>query len=113
MLADGTDTTAAFMAALGTPDQAAKLAEVKADNDAIVAAAPAEIHDAVTQFYAISETARAALDPTLSAADKRAAGAAAAAAATTPEAKAAIADYRTWVTANCGSLTTKILAGGA
>ena len=53
-----------------------------------------------------------ALDPTLSATDKAAARAKAATAAGTPEVTTAIADYKTWVQGNCGSLSTKILSGG-
>jgi hypothetical protein len=112
MLAADTDKTAAFAASIGTPEQAAKLAEVKADNDAVLAAAPSDIHDAVAKVYAVSEIARKALDTSLSPAEKRAAGSEAAAAVGTPEVKAAIADYKTWVQANCGDLSAKILAGG-
>ena len=111
MLATGVDKAGALIAAVGTPQLAANLAEVKADNDAVVAAAPADIHDALVKFYAISEAARRALDPSLSAADKRAAASDAATAAGTPEAKAAIADYKAWVQAHCGSLSAKILSG--
>ena len=112
MLATAAGKTAAFAASIGTPQQAAKLAEIKADNDAIVAAAPSGIRSAVTKFYGISSLARAALDPSLSPADKAAAGQRAATAVGTPEAKAAIADYKAWVSANCGSLATTILSGG-
>ena len=112
MLATAAGKTAAFAASIGTPQQAAKLAEIKADNDAIVAAAPSGIRSAVTKFYGISNLARAALDPSLSPADKAAAGQRAATAVGTPEAKAAIADYKAWVSANCGSLATTILSGG-
>jgi len=110
-LATGVDKAGALIAAVGTAELAAKLAEVKADNDAIVAAAPGELRDSLVKFYAISEVARRALDPGLSAADKRAAATQAAAAAGTPEAKAAIADYKSWVQANCGALSAKILSG--
>ena len=111
-LAADTEKTAGFAASIGTPQQAAKLAEIKADNDAVLAAAPAEIHDAIASVYRVSELAQAALDGTLSAADKRAASAAASAAVATPEVKAAIASYKDWVGANCGSLSAKILSGG-
>ena len=40
MLAADTEKTASFAASIGTPQQAAKLAEVKADNDAVLADAP-------------------------------------------------------------------------
>jgi len=112
MLAADTDKTAAFAASIGTPTQAAKLAEIKADNDAIVAAAPSGVRDAVTKFYKISGLARAALDPSLSAGAKAAAAAQATAAAAGPDAKAAIANYKVWVQTNCGSLSSKILSGG-
>ncbi len=112
MLAADTGKTAAFAASIGTPTQAAKLAEITADNDAILAAAPAGVHDAVAKVYAVSALARAALDPSLSATDKAAAGARAATAVGTPEVKAAITDYKTWVQANCGSAAAKILSGG-
>ena len=112
MLAADTDKTAAFAASIGTPTQAAKLAEINADNGAILAAAPSDVHDAVAKFYEVSALARAALDPSLSAGAKAAAAANAATAVGTPEAKAAIADYKTWVQTNCGSLSSKILSGG-
>lgn len=112
MLAADTEKTASFAASIGTPQQAAKLAEIKADNDAVLADAPSEIHDAITKVYAVSELARKALESGLSPADKSAAGRTAASAVGTPEVKAAIADYKAWVQANCGSLAPKILAGG-
>ena len=112
MLAADTDKTAAFAASIGTPSQAAKLAEIKADNDAILAAAPSDVHDAVAKFYEVSALARAALDPSLSAGAKATAVAKAATAVGTPEVKAAIANYKTWVQTNCGSLSSKILSGG-
>jgi len=111
-LASEADLTAGFAASIGTPQQAAKLAEIKAANDAILAAAPADIHDAISTVYQVSETARKALDPTLSAAEKQAARAAATSAISDPKVKSAIASYKAWVTANCGSLTSKILSGG-
>ena len=111
-LASAAAKTGALAASIGTPQQAAKLAEIKADNDAIVAAAPSAIRGAVTKFYEISNLARAALDQSLSPAERAAAGGRAATAVATPEAKAAIADYKAWVSANCGSLATTILAGG-
>ena len=112
LLATDAGKTAGFAASIGTPQQAAKLAEITADNNAIVAAAPSEIRGAVTKFYEISTLARAALDQSLSPAEKAAAGGRAATAVATPEAKAAIADYKAWVSANCGSLATTILSGG-
>lgn len=112
-LAAEADLTAGFAASIGTPQQAAKLAEIKAANDAILAAAPADIHDAIATVYAVSETARKALDTTLSAAEQQAARAAATSAIADPKVKTAIASYKAWVTANCGSLSGKILSGGA
>jgi hypothetical protein len=112
MLATATGKVAGLAASIGTPEQTAKLAEVKADNDAIVAAAPADIHDAVATFYAVSELAQQALDPSLSASERASLGSQAATQAGSAEAKAAIADYTTWVTANCGDLATEILSGG-
>ncbi len=112
MLATAAGKTAAFAASIGTPQQAAKLAEIKADNEAIVAAAPSGVRSAVTKFYEISNLGRAALDPSLSPAEKAAAGGRAATEVGTPEAKTAIADYKAWVSANCGSLATTILSGG-
>jgi hypothetical protein len=111
-LASEADLTAGFAASIGTPQQAAKLAEIKAANDAILAAAPADIHAAIATVYQVSETARKALDPTLSAADKQAARAAATSAIVDPKVKSAITSYKAWVTANCGSLSSKILSGG-
>ena len=64
-------------------------------------------------MYQVSETARKALDPTLSAAEKQAARAAATTAIADPKVNSAIASYKAWVTANCGSLSAKILSGGA
>ena len=112
LLAADTGKTAAFAASIGTPQQAAKLAEIAADNTAIVAAAPSEIRGAVTKFFEIATLARAALDRGLSPAEKAAAAGRTATAVATPEAKAAIADYKAWVSANCGSLATTILSGG-
>ena len=60
-LAAEADQTKAFAAAVGTPDQAAKLADLKAANADIAASAPDAIHDAVAKFYAISELADTAL----------------------------------------------------
>ena len=111
-LADETEKTAGLAAAIGTPQQAAKLAEIRAANASIVAAAPAELHAAIVTVYKVSELAQKALDPTLGAADKRAAGAAAAAAAGAADTKAAIATYKAWVQAHCGALSSKILSGG-
>ena len=112
LLATDADKTAAFAAAIGTPQQPAKLAEVKADNDAIVASAPSGVRAAVTKFYQVSSEARAALDPTLSLAEKQSAGARAAAAASSPDVKTAISDYKAWVQSHCGALSAKILSGG-
>ena len=112
MLAADTDKTAAFAASIGTPAEVAKLAEIKADNDAILAAAPSDAHDAVAKFHELSALAHVALDSSLSAGAKAAAAAEAATAAGTPEVKAAITDEKTWVQTNCGSLSSKILSGG-
>ena len=112
MLAADTEKTASFRASIGTPQQAAKLAEVKADNDAVLADAPSEIHDAIAKVYAVSELARKALEGGLSPADKAVAAGKAATAVASPEVKAALADYKAWVQSNCGSLAPKILAGG-
>ena len=111
MLAGAVDNTKALAGAIGTPDLPAKLAAVKADNDAIMAAAPAEIHDTVATVYQVAEKGQAALDPSLSPADKQAASAAAIAASRAPETKTASTTFQTWVKDNCGPLTSKILAG--
>ena len=110
-LAAETEETAGLAAAIGTPDQDAKVAAIKAANADIEASAPAEVADAVNKFYAISELASNAL-LTSNAADKVAAVKAAADAAKDPAVKAAIADYGTWVKANCGDQATKIMGGG-
>jgi hypothetical protein len=112
LLASETEKTAGFAAAIGTPQQAAKVAEIKAANDEVLAAAPPSIHAAIAKVYAVSEIARKALDTTLTPAQKRAAGLAAAAAVRTPGVTGAIARYKAWVTANCGGLAPKILSGG-
>jgi len=109
-LAAEVDQTAALRAAIGTPDQDAKVADIKAANADIEASAPADVADAVTKFYAISELGVAALSSN-SPADKAAAVQAAAAAAKDPSSQAAIADFKTWVQANCGDQAAKILQG--
>jgi hypothetical protein len=110
-LAAEADQTTAFAASVGTPAQAAKLADLKAANADIAASAPDAIHDAVAKFYAISELADNALTST-NPAEKAAAVKAAADAAKDPAAKSAIADYTAWVQANCGDQTSKILSAG-
>jgi hypothetical protein len=112
-LAAETEATSALAASLGTPDQAAKVAQIKSDNAAILAAAPAEIHDAIVKVYAVSELASDALSGTASAADRAATAKATAAAASDPAFKTAIADYTAWVKANCGDQTAKILSGAS
>lgn len=111
MLAGAVDHTKALAGAIGTPDLPAKLAAVKADNDAIMAAAPAEVKDAVATVYQVAEKGQAALDPSLSPTEKQAASAAALAASRAPETKTASTTFQTWVRDNCGPLTSKILAG--
>lgn len=111
LLSAGVDRAKGLAAAVGTAGLASKLAEVKADNKAVLDAAPAELHDAVAKVYAVSEKGQAALDPSLSSAQKAAAASAAMTAMRTPEVKAAIATYKSWVTAHCGTQATKILSG--
>jgi len=110
-LAAEADQTTTFAAAIGTPGQAAALDKMKAANADIVASAPAAVHDAVAKFYAVSDMADAALSAS-SPADRAAALKAASDAAGDPAVKAAISDYTTWVTANCGDQATKILSAG-
>jgi hypothetical protein len=112
-LAAETEETSALAASLGTPDRAAKMAPIKSDNAAILATAPAEIHDAIVKVCAVSELATDALSSTASAADRAASAKATTAATSDPTVKTAIADYTAWVKANCGDQTAKILSGAS
>ena len=107
-LADETEKTAGFAASIGTPQQAAKMAEISTDNASILAAAPSDIHDAIAKVYAVSETSMQALSAT----DKVAAAKAATDAMKDPAVTKALADYSAWVKSNCADKATKILAGG-
>lgn len=113
LLKDGRDKANALIAAIGSPDFASKLAEVKESNDAGVAAAPAELHDALAKFYEVSEIAQRALDPSISPSEKADLTNQARTQATSPEMAAAIETYKTWVNAHCGALAAPILEGVA
>ena len=109
-LAAATDTRAALAAAIGTPNQAAAVADTQATNQDLVTSAPAAIHDDLVAVFHLSEMGVTALLSN-STADKMAALQAEQAAAKDPANVAAQADYKAWVQANCGDLSAKILGG--
>ena len=93
---------------IGTPEQATALEAVAASNERILAAAPDELSDAMATINEVSELARKVLTSD----DAAAASAASAEAASSPEATAAFADYRSWVTDHCGADAATILSTG-
>ena len=93
---------------IGTPEEAAALEAVTASNKRILAAAPDELSDAMATINEVSDLAR----KVLTADDPAAASAASAEAASSPEATAAFADYRSWVTDHCGADAATILSTG-
>ena len=109
-LTDELDKSKALAASVGTPAQAAALAEIETANASIVAAAPPELHDTMIKINEMSAAARNAL--TATPADRAAAAKAAAATVSDPAVKAATATYTAWVTTNCGASATAILNGG-
>ena len=100
-----------YIAAIGTPQQAAKLTEIERDNAAIVGAAPSELRDALATINEASALARK-VQGAQSSADRIAASKAAAEAASSAKFKTASADYTAWVRNHCGALATKILTAG-
>jgi len=111
-LAAEVDKIAGFAAALRTPQQAAKLAEIEADNAAILAAAPSDLHDALAEVNTASTLSRKVLTGT--AAERIAASKAAADLVKSAQWRTAVADYTAWVNGHCSALAHKILiaAGG-
>ena len=93
---------------IGTPEEAAALEAVTASNQLILAAAPDELSDAMATINKVSELARKVLTSD----DPAAASAASAEAASSPEATAAFADYRAWVSEHCGADAATILSTG-
>ena len=92
---------------IGTPEEAAALEVVSASNERILAAAPNELSDAMATINEVSELAFKVLTS-----DDPAASSASAEAASSPEATAAFADYRAWVSEHCGADAATILSTG-
>ncbi|HMS13923.1 MAG TPA: hypothetical protein PKD80_12545 [Microthrixaceae bacterium] len=92
---------------IGTPEEAAALEVVSASNERILAAAPDELSDAMATINEVSELAFKVLTS-----DDPAASSASAEAASSPEATAAFADYRAWVSEHCGADAATILSTG-
>ncbi len=110
MLKSGVDKAAALRAAIGSPEFQTKLADVHASNQAITAAAPAELHAAVSTVFELSEKAQQALDPSTSAANKQTLMMEARTEVTSAPVMAAINEFKAWVNGHCGSLAPAILA---
>ncbi len=111
-LAAGVDHLAAFQAGLRSGNTTTAMEQIAAENKAILAAAPSDIHDALATVNSASEKAAKMLDRSLSSADRAALSQEVAAITTSAAWKTAVADYTKWVTANCGTLGTKILTAG-
>ncbi len=109
-LALGVDRLQAYAKEIRT-NHADFIAKVTAENKAVLAAAPSELHDALATINTAAEKTRAISDPSASTADRATASKALSAFIGQPQYKAAGQQYKTWVKTNCGALAPKILLG--